>query len=69
MSSFIDKIKAKLDADTRFHFLGKGASEGLWATREKGAGGHGDFIDLKRTWQVKGMARSKSYCTEKLPKG
>jgi len=54
MKSFIEIIKAKLNADERFHYHGKGANEGLWATREKGDNTVGELIHLKKNLANKG---------------
>lgn len=69
IGAFIDKIKAKLDSDARFHFLGRGANEGVWATREKGEEGCGNFIELKKNLAKKGYGAFEIYLYEETEQG
>lgn len=52
MSHLLEKIKDRLNADERFHFLGRGANEGMWATTERGR--PINFINLKKPLAQKG---------------
>lgn len=69
MESFIEKIKEKLNADKRFNFLGRGANQGVWATRERGSDEIGEYIQLKKDLAQKGYGAFEIYLFKESDQG
>jgi len=52
----LDYVQARLNTDSRFHYIGRGANDGHWRTTPKGQDPWETSVDLKKIYGYKNFA-------------